>query len=130
MWTCFLFLCYLLREYDTVLSVESLYHKDSTASCRIIKALCGGISTWLVYQIENTPCCNDLFFSFPFQDDISDCRTRIPCEMYFVLLMNCLFISIRHCVRIYLQCPHKLYRILLNSPDLFPSKSFNPGLNL
>ena len=46
-----------------------------------------------------------IFFSFPFEGDIKDCRTTPPCVMSLLLFLNYLFL-ISPCLhsRVYLQC--------------------------
>ena len=50
------------------------------------------------WPTTNTTCCNNFFFSFPFEGDIKDCRTPQPCVMSFFLFLSYSFLIS--------PCPH------------------------
>ena len=56
------------------------------------------------WPTTNTTCCNNFFFSFPFEGDNKDCRTPQPHVMSFFLFLSYLFL-ISPCPhsRVYLQ---------------------------
>ena len=50
------------------------------------------------WPTTNMMCCNNFFFSFPYEGDIKDCRTPQPCVMSFFLFLSYLFVIS--------PCPH------------------------
>ena len=100
---CYLFSSYILKTISFRVTIPQGQHHVSSAQQSW--ALFCGIRTWMsdqkrIPRVVITSFC----FSFPFEDDLKDCRTPQPCVMSLLLFLNYLFLlSPRTHSRVYLQ---------------------------
>ena len=67
---------------------ERKNHYTTRTEPHVVRSTKLSLVLWDSYLDEwpttNTTCCNNFFFSFPFEGDIKDCRTPQPCVMSLV----------------------------------------------